>query len=186
MNLTVDIQRVCEDDDQPPPPKIRQWVEAALTHCALNNSPASRPPNDANAASVSAELTVRIVDEREIRELNLSYRGMDKPTNVLSFPADLPDHIDLPLLGDVVICAAVVKREAEQQHKVAEHHWAHMVIHGCLHLLGYDHIDDDDAATMEALEVAILEDLNIPDPYLISAADSQCPHTISNDKAVNL
>jgi probable rRNA maturation factor len=98
-------------------------------------------------------------------ELNDRYRGKPEPTNVLSFPAALPDDLDLPLLGDIVICAPVVHAEAAQQGKNISAHWAHMTVHGTLHLLGYDHIDDAEAATMEALETAILDQLHYDNPY---------------------
>lgn len=112
------------------------------------------------------ELTIRIVDEEEGQSLNSDYRGKDYPTNVLSFPADLPEEIDIPLLGDLVICAPVIAREAHEQGKTLEAHWAHMIIHGTLHLLGYDHITDEDAEVMESLEIKILNKLGFPNPYL--------------------
>ncbi|MDE1166779.1 MAG: rRNA maturation RNase YbeY [Pseudomonas sp.] len=113
-----------------------------------------------------SELTIRLVDEAEGRELNHTYRHKDYATNVLSFEADVPDDmLDIPLLGDLVICVAVVQREAVEQGKALEAHWAHLVIHGCLHLLGYDHIDDDEAEEMEALERTLLDELGHPDPY---------------------
>jgi probable rRNA maturation factor len=149
--VAVDIQIASEDDDHPPPVYFEKWVKAAI---------ASRQDD--------VELTVRIVDEEESRHLNNSYRGINKPTNVLSFPAELPDHIDIPLLGDLVICAPIVAKEAVEQNKPALSHWAHMVIHGTLHLLGYDHIDDSDAEKMEAFEIEILASLEIPNPYSIN------------------
>jgi len=108
---------------------------------------------------------VRLVDAPEMASLNKTYRGKDGPTNVLSFPADLPPDLDLPLLGDIVICAPVVAAEAREQHKSPDAHWAHMAVHGTLHLLGYDHLDENEAITMEALESAILADLHYPCPY---------------------
>ncbi len=156
MNISVDIQIAIEDEDQPPPEHIQQWVAVALAQAQQADS------------QIIPELTVRIVDEAEITALNRDYRNQDKATNVLSFPADLPDHIDLPLLGDLVICAAVVKREAQEQQKIINDHWAHMVIHGTLHLLGYDHVDDDEAEIMEALEIDALATLHIANPYLES------------------
>ncbi|WON76096.1 rRNA maturation RNase YbeY [Serratia sp. UGAL515B_01] len=113
-----------------------------------------------------AEVTIRVVDEAESNELNLTYRGKDKPTNVLSFPFEAPPGIELPLLGDLIICRQVVELEAIEQQKVLEAHWAHMVVHGCLHLLGYDHIEDDEAEEMESLETEIMQEMGYPDPYL--------------------
>ena len=109
--------------------------------------------------SGDSELTIRLVDEAEGRELNRTWRQKDYATNVLSFPADVPDEfLDIPLLGDLVICVPVVEREAAEQGKALEAHWAHLVIHGCLHLLGYDHIEDAEAEEMEALERQLAED----------------------------
>ncbi|KZZ01944.1 rRNA maturation RNase YbeY [Oleibacter sp. HI0075] len=116
------------------------------------------------------ELTIRLTDEEESQALNSEYRGKDKPTNVLSFPFEMPPGIPLELLGDLVICVGVVEQEAKEQEKTTEAHWAHMVIHGCLHLLGYDHIKDDEAEEMEALERDLLASLGYPDPY---AADTE-------------
>jgi probable rRNA maturation factor len=110
-------------------------------------------------------LTLRLVDRDESRALNLRYRGQDKPTNVLSFPAGLPCGLDLPLLGDIVICAPLVGEEAEKQHKSLQSHWAHLVIHGVLHLLGHDHQDEKEAVDMEAIEVDLLASLGFSDPY---------------------
>lgn len=116
--------------------------------------------------SADSELTIRLVDEEEGRELNCTWRGKDYATNVLSFPADVPDELlDIPLLGDLVICVPVVEREAVEQGKTLDAHWAHLVIHGCLHLLGYDHIDDEEAKEMESLERILLAELGHPDPY---------------------
>ena len=122
---------------------------------------------DAAAVDVSndSEVTVRIVDEAEMQSLNYTYRDKNCPTNVLSFPADLPEDIDLALLGDIVICGSVVNKEADQQSKTPEEHWAHMVIHGVLHLLGYDHIKDQEAELMESKEVEILQQLGFKNPY---------------------
>ncbi|WP_221074216.1 rRNA maturation RNase YbeY [Agarivorans aestuarii] len=112
-----------------------------------------------------SEITVRIVDEAESQALNSQYRNKDKPTNVLSFPFEAPPGVLLPLLGDLVICRQVVEREAEEQGKAVFDHWAHMVVHGSLHLLGYDHIEDQEAEEMEALEIAVLTKLGISNPY---------------------
>nr|WP_246590030.1 rRNA maturation RNase YbeY [Marinobacterium ramblicola] len=111
------------------------------------------------------EVCIRIVSAEESQELNREYRGKDKPTNVLSFPFEAPAGIPIDLLGDLAICADVVRQEAEEQNKPLEDHWAHMVIHGTLHLLGFDHIKDDEAEEMEALERELLAHLGIADPY---------------------
>ncbi|WP_217476193.1 rRNA maturation RNase YbeY [Stutzerimonas stutzeri] len=116
--------------------------------------------------TADSELTIRLVDEAEGRELNRTWRQKDYATNVLSFPADVPDDLlDIPLLGDLVICVPVVEREAAEQGKPVHAHWAHLVIHGCLHLLGYDHIDDEEAEEMEGLERQLLAELGHADPY---------------------
>jgi len=129
---------------------FRRWVEAAL-HGATRRKP--------------TELAIRIVDADEGRALNRDYRGKDYATNVLSFPAELPPGVALPLIGDLAICAPVVLREAGEQAKLPRDHWAHLTIHGVLHLLGYDHIEDGEAEAMEALETRILASLGIADPY---------------------
>lgn len=113
-----------------------------------------------------AELTIRLVDEPEMAALNETYRGKKGTTNVLSFPVEFPPGIELPLLGDIVICAAVVAREAREQSKPLEAHWAHMVVHGCLHLLGFDHMVEHEAEEMEDLERELLTELGYNDPYL--------------------
>jgi len=148
MSIELDIQRASDAPDQPDDDSFLRWVGLAL------------------GAGTDRELTIRLVDMDEGQSLNHTYRGKDYATNVLSFPADLPPELDLPLLGDLVVCAPVVAREATEQHKQLNAHWAHMVIHGCLHLLGYDHIDDADADEMEALERELLAQLSIADPYL--------------------
>jgi len=128
-----------------------------------------------------SELTIRIVTEEEISDLNLTYRDKCSATNVLSFPFEMPDfgfdqelgasqldefeQMHLPLLGDLVICAAVVNREALEQNKAPDAHWAHMTIHGLLHLLGYDHIKSAEAEAMEKLEITLLSQLDYPTPY---------------------
>lgn len=129
---------------------FRGWVEAALRGAKRRKA---------------TELSIRIVDTKEGRTLNREYRGKDYATNVLSFPVELPPGITLPLIGDLAICAPVVAREAKEQGKHPRDHWAHMTVHGVLHLLGYDHIDDAEAEAMEALETRILAGLGIADPY---------------------
>jgi len=148
MSIELDIQRASDAPDQPDDDSFIRWVGLAL------------------GTGTDRELTIRLVDEDEGRSLNHTYRGKDYATNVLSFPADLPPELDLPLLGDLVVCAPVVAREATEQGKPLNAHWAHMVIHGCLHLLGYDHIDDTEADEMETLERELLAQLSIADPYL--------------------
>lgn len=120
---------------------------------------------DAAAETDGAEVSIRLVDEAESAELNRTYRGKDKPTNVLSFPFEVPEGVPNDLLGDLVICVPVVEREAQEQGKASAAHWAHMVVHGLLHLQGYDHIGDDEAEVMEAKEIAILQRLGFPNPY---------------------
>jgi probable rRNA maturation factor len=129
---------------------FQRWVEAALRG-ARRRKPAI--------------VAIRIVDAAEGRELNRRYRGKDYATNVLSFPADPVPGVDLPLLGDLALCAPVVLREAPEQGKAPAHHWAHLTVHGVLHLLGHDHLVAADAERMEALETRILATLGIPDPY---------------------
>jgi probable rRNA maturation factor len=111
------------------------------------------------------ELSIRVVDSDEGQALNREYRGRDYATNVLSFPAELPPGVPLPILGDLVLCAPVIAREASEQGKALKHHYAHMVVHGVLHLLGYDHMQDAEAEAMEAIECEILASLGMPDPY---------------------
>jgi probable rRNA maturation factor len=129
---------------------FRNWVEAALRGARRRKA---------------TELSIRIVDTKEGRTLNREYRGKDYATNVLSFPVELPPGITLPLIGDLAICAPVVAKEAKEQGKNPRDHWAHMTVHGVLHLLGYDHIDEAEAEAMEALETRILAGLGIADPY---------------------
>lgn len=152
--LRVDIDNACKAN-VPSNAALKRWIAAAI-----------------GDRRDQAEVSLRITGADEIQALNNQYRGKDYATNVLSFPADLPPELKLPHLGDLVICADVVEREAREQHKPLDHHWAHMVIHGTLHLLGYDHIDDADADIMEALEIDILQALNIADPYSERAPNS--------------
>jgi probable rRNA maturation factor len=151
----VDVQNAVELDDVPSEEDIRSWVEAVLL--------------DTNVIGASqAELTVRIVDQHEISELNQQYRNKQGPTNVLSFPADHDLPLEVPLLGDLVICAAIVMKEAHDQGKPLMAHWAHMVVHGTLHLLGYDHTEENQAAEMEQKEISILKGLGFSDPYEVT------------------
>lgn len=152
MALGIDIQVTGSRTGLPSVAKFRHWARGALV-----------------GRRRDAELTIRIVEAAESQALNRRYRRRDRPTNVLSFPAELPEELGLPLLGDVVICREVVEAEAAEQGKPVDAHWAHMVVHGVLHLLGYDHESGDDALKMEALETGIMAELGWSDPYGESA-----------------
>ena len=153
MSVTLEVQFASTSQQLPTEDDFKRWCELALRH-----------------RSMDSELCIRIVDETEGRELNAQWRNKDYATNVLSFVADIPEGIlDIPLLGDLVICAPVVEREAQEQGKPLAAHWAHMVIHGCLHLLGYDHIEDTEAEEMEDLERQLLAKIEYADPYQESA-----------------
>jgi probable rRNA maturation factor len=144
----IDIQYAIATEGVPDAEQLRHWLQQALADRAQR-----------------AELSVRIVDEAEIIALNHRYRGKEYATNVLSFPYEAMPGVESSLLGDIVVCAPVVAREALEQGKAAEAHWAHMVIHGVLHLLGYDHHEAADAERMERLETRLLARLGFPDPY---------------------
>jgi probable rRNA maturation factor len=146
--IQIDLQNDAEFASVPELELFQRWVTAALQQ-------------DYD----SLEQTIRVVDEAESQALNLTYRAKDKPTNVLSFPAEPNDYLDYQNLGDLVICAPVVAEEAEQQGKSLNAHWAHMVVHGMLHLQGYDHESDEQAQQMEALEIEILAALGQTNPY---------------------
>ncbi|MEQ3513078.1 rRNA maturation RNase YbeY [Pseudoalteromonas sp. SS15] len=148
MSVELDLQIACEFEDLPSHEQFELWADKALS-----------------AYREHAELTIRIADEAESQELNSQYRGKDKPTNVLSFPFDAPPGIELPLVGDLIICPQVVKAESIEQEKSFHEHFAHMTIHGCLHLLGFDHINEQDAIEMEGIEKTLLAELGIDDPY---------------------
>lgn len=147
MTVIVDVQKACSGT-VPSSTELQLWAESALKNI-----------------DEDCELSIRLVEEAESAELNETYRAKSGPTNVLSFPFEAPIEISPRLLGDLVICAAVVEREATVQNKQLKDHWAHMVVHGCLHLLGYDHIEDEEAQEMEDLEKIILDSLEIDDPY---------------------
>jgi probable rRNA maturation factor len=150
-SLNLEIQRIADAAEEVPTDReLTGWAEAALMN-----------------TRDEVEMVIRIVDEAESQQLNREFRGKDKPTNVLSFPFEAPREVSLPLLGDLVICAPVVSREAQQQHKTLEAHWAHMVVHGTLHLQGYDHQNDQQAQLMEDKEREILQALNFSDPYTV-------------------
>ena len=141
MSLTLDLQLACASPDGlPSEAQLQGWLEGTIL-----------------GFQQEAEVTVRIVDGRRAASSTTPYRGKDKPTNVLSFPFEAPPGLELPLLGDLVICRQVVEAEAVEQGKTLDAHWAHMVVHGSLHLLGYDHIEDEEAEEMEQLERDIMQ-----------------------------
>ena len=151
MILMLDVQSACSEP-APDASALRRWLDCALAEAGHTKD---------------AEIAVRIMTDGEMAALNKRYRGRDGSTNVLSFPADLPPGLDLPLLGDIAICAPVVLSEAAEQGKPAHSHWAHMTVHGCLHLLGYDHVELEDARRMESLETRIMLALGLPCPYTL-------------------
>ena len=153
MKAMLDLQLADNLSSRYPLPSeddVQRWVDAALQQDCQLEQPG---------------LTVRLVDADESQQLNHQYRGKDKPTNVLSFPFEAPPEVPIPLLGDLIVCVSVVEDEADEQGKACAAHWAHMIVHGCLHLLGYDHIKDDEAEIMEGLERQIMATLGFSDPY---------------------
>ncbi len=155
MAYQIDIESNSQSHVVPAVAQLERWICAALQSQGLEE----------------AEVSLYIVDEAEGQELNSQYRGKDYPTNVLSFPADIPEEVGVPLLGDLVVCAPVVEREAQEQGKSLDAHWAHMLIHGSLHLLGFDHIEDQEAEEMEAVETEIITGLGYPAPYQVLTAE---------------
>jgi probable rRNA maturation factor len=145
--VDVDLQNDDEIESLPSINQFRHWVESSLLD-----------------SFVGLEQTIRVVTEAESQALNWQFRGKDKPTNVLSFPSD-DDYLEYDCLGDLVICVPVVESEALSQGKTRDAHWAHMVIHGMLHLQGFDHQNEQDAQKMEAQEVKILSTLGFTSPY---------------------
>jgi len=151
MSIELDLQLAVENEQGLPTEQdLQLWLDKTIPQFQEN-----------------AELTIRIVDTEESHQLNHEYRGKDKPTNVLSFPFEAPPGIEIDLLGDLIICRQVVEKEAEEQNKPLLAHWAHMVVHGSLHLLGYDHIEDDEAEEMESLETEIMQTMGFEDPYIL-------------------
>lgn len=159
--LHLDVQNACEALDIPTTKELYEWVNTALTRSD------TKITNTHNII----ELTIRIVDSAEMIELNNHYRGKNSVTNVLSFPFEyppgMPDDTECKIIGDIIICNQVVQDEAISQNKTINAHWAHLIIHGTLHLLGYDHTSDIEATTMEQLETQLLINLKLPDPYII-------------------
>ena len=151
IRLDVSVNYAVPRTGVPAAVSFRKWVAAAL-----------------NGRIREADLAIRVVGAKEGRAFNRHYRGKDYATNVLSFPAELPEGVELPVLGDLVICAPVVAREAREQGKRLADHYAHLTVHGALHLLGWDHEDEREAECMEQLEREILDTLGIDDPYLVA------------------
>jgi len=168
MSVQLDVQLaedLSESIEEPPSSSLlNTWAQAAWQ-------------GDESAEPV---LSLRIVSSIESQQLNNDYRGKNKPTNVLSFPMEM-DFNDISMseimLGDLAICAEVVENEAVEQQKNAESHWAHMVVHGMLHLQGYDHVEDGDAQKMESLETTIMQQLGFIDPYLINENSNESSKT---------
>jgi len=154
VSAIIDYQQAFEGDSAvlaaiPSHAELEAWANAVLDFEGLDEH----------------EVTIRFTDESESQSLNSEYRGKDKPTNVLSFPFEAPPGIEMNLLGDLIVCAPVISREAVEQNKKVLHHYAHMTVHGMLHLLGYDHIEDSEAEEMESKEIAILAGMGIDNPY---------------------
>ena len=145
--IKVEVQFAASADDIPSEETFQRWVSQI-------------------EVDGEQQVAMRIVDEAEMTQLNEQYRNKSGPTNVLSFPAELPDGVDEPFLGDIIICAPVVAKEAAEQEKSLDSHWAHMTVHGILHLQDYDHIEEADAEQMESLEIKIMHQLGFANPYV--------------------
>jgi len=161
--VVVDVQLALDEISSIEVPEnklIQQWVAAAI-EAARNEENQGKNQN--------TQMTVRIVDEAEISQFNVNYRHKSGATNVLSFPfvppPGIPDNEMVHSLGDLVVCAAVVNKEAKEQHKERSAHWAHIIVHGTLHLMGLDHQNKKEAYAMESLETNIMFELGFPDPY---------------------
>ncbi|MCF6252302.1 MAG: rRNA maturation RNase YbeY [Methylococcaceae bacterium] len=144
----LDFQVVSQSNSIPSIDQFQSWIDVVLSD-----------------ESIDSEIVVRIIDEAEMTQFNEQYRDKIGPTNILSFPFDVPEGIASILLGDLLVCAPIIEKESLQQNKIIDHHWAHIIVHGVLHLLGHDHIDECDAKEMEALEIKILRKIKIKNPY---------------------
>jgi len=157
MQLDLDIQNTVGCEHLPSEQQIKDWILTVLQHSKYSAS--------------SPSITLRIVSLQESECLNSDFRGKNKPTNVLSFPFEAPEAVNIPemqeYVGDLAICAKLVEQEADKQLKLVESHWAHLIVHGVLHLLGFDHLEEAQAAEMETLEIAILASLGFCDPYIV-------------------
>ena len=161
MDVQLDIQLATECVHFPDEKQIKKWILSALQHADISLS--------------SPSLTLRVVSMEESEQLNTDFRDKNQPTNVLSFPFEPPEGVDfsetdtflIEYLGDLVICAKLVEKEANNQLKLVESHWAHLIVHGTLHLLGFDHIEEDQANIMESLEIAVLASCGFGNPYII-------------------
>jgi len=145
----ITVQIACNTEPHPSAPQLRAWARHVLR----------------SEQALDKHVTLRIADALEVQHLNATYRSKDKPTNVLSFPMDAPPGVNFPLLGDIILCSEIINQEALAQAKPNQAHWAHMVVHGILHLLGYDHIEDEEANLMESREIFLLNQLGFADPY---------------------
>lgn len=152
MDLQIEQQNPAGWSHTPSPDELKSWVAATLAAVEYERS--------------RAELAVRLVSADESATLNQRFRDRAGPTNILSFPAQVPESVDLPLLGDLVVCVDLVETEAKAQNKPVQHHLCHLVVHGILHLLGHDHQGDEEAARMEAMEIDVLQGMGIANPYV--------------------
>lgn len=153
MQVIIDLQIATDEalESYPSLELMTKWATVALKTGGRNKD---------------SEITIRMVNSEEIHQLNSTYRHVDRPTNILSFPFELSEGVeDLPLLGDLVVCKEVLERECKEQNKTLEEHFAHLIVHGCLHLIGYDHIEEEDAKEMEPLEIKAMEELGYDNPY---------------------
>lgn len=167
LQVAEDLERHLHTD-LPSVEQFQQWLNIVFAQLAQPMAGKKTFQPTIFEKNLIPEVHIRIVSAKESQSLNAEYRDKDKPTNVLSFESDLPDFVPSGFLGDLVICAELVKSEAEQQEKLTINHWAHLCVHGTLHLLGYDHVSQSDAQQMESIEVEILSELSIDDPYQLS------------------